>query len=117
MGEEISIVIDKLCEKLGTTIEYFIPEYAKYNIASAIYVISICILLIIVSAVIIRKCKKNLDDDDYYNDDWAMGVSIVFFAVLIIAIVVAFIFLHRLIMWNISPLSSTVNRIVGYWKG
>lgn len=39
--ENINEIIDNLCNKLGTTAEYLIPEYAKMRIADGITAIGV----------------------------------------------------------------------------
>ena len=80
MGNEINIIIDNLCQKLGTSATFLIPELAKKEIVENIIIIIItalfskCMIEIIAR---ITKWAKEEDDCDLYIFNIFPGVALV----------------------------------------
>lgn len=67
MGNEINMIIDNLCQKLGTSATFLIPELAKKEIAENIIIIIITALFgkcMIEIVARITKWAKEEDDCD-----------------------------------------------------
>lgn len=60
--EHVNDIINNLCERLGTTIEYIVPEYAKMKIVEGLSEIGICGVILILSLICLfvsyRKYSK-----------------------------------------------------------
>lgn len=107
-GQEINIVIDNLCSKLGTTIEYLIPELAKAEITSSIFqiiifgIFSVCFIYVVYKLV-----KFFLTNSENYIDDFrAVGgtVALIFSSIAVVVFMISiFGNIYSLIMWNNYP--------------
>ena len=65
--DNLNETIDYICQKLGTTAEYIIPEYAKMKIVSNSVIALACVCLIIFVFIIwknfdniVKKCNSDL---------------------------------------------------------
>ena len=54
MSEEVTKIINTLCEKLGVGATYLIPELAKKSIAQDVVSIVICIIALFMIAAFVR---------------------------------------------------------------
>lgn len=105
MGNEISEVINVLCEKLGTTGQYLIPELAKMNIAEDIILGIISLIIVIVSTYILPKVWK-YDKEEYTF--WVL-IPIVLIVGFGVVLIVAF---SDMVGWMISPTAKTISYII-----
>lgn len=106
MGNEISEVINILCEKLGTTGQYLVPELAKINIAECIIWGIISLITVIVSIYFLPKVWKYDNNKEY--SFWIIipiMLIIVFSLVFMIALTDA-------VGWIISPTAKTISYFV-----
>lgn len=106
MGNEINVVIDNLCNKLGTTVENLIPELARYHITMQIMGIVLCVVVIFVGVGLYHKGIKT---DDFYADDWLIAIGI-FLAV--VATFVAIILVVQLTGWIASPTAAGISKLI-----
>ena len=106
MGNEINVVIDNLCNKLGTTVENLIPELARYHIAMQIVGIVICVVAIFVGVGLYHKGMKA---DDFYADDWLVAGGIFLGAV---AAFTAIILVVLLTGWIASPTAAGISKLI-----
>lgn len=68
MMDKITEIIGSLCERLGTTAQYLIPEMAKMNIANSKFWTIAWIGVLIVAVIILPfsyKAKKENDGDTF----------------------------------------------------
>ena len=119
--ENLNEIIDNLCNKLGTTAEFLIPEYAKMRIAEAMFlrnvygfIVIINILFFIISSYLFTKHYRNFN---YREKDMAEGgilaVSIIC-AILIVFGGVEFFANHRdVIIFTVSPTAATIKELLG----
>lgn len=105
MSEEINAVIDKLCEKLGTTAQCLIPEMAKMGIAEAIVGI---IFLVIILAVLIHLFPKSLKRDDRECSSWSIALTVVMVA----DVIMLWCSVFDLVGWITSPTAKAVKEII-----
>lgn len=105
MGNEISEVINVLCEKLGTTGQYLIPELMKMNIAEDIILGIISLIIIIVSIYFLPKVWK-YDKGEYTY--WTI-IPIILIAIFGCIFMVVLI---DMVGWIISPTAKTVSYII-----
>lgn len=124
MSEEVTRIINALCEKLGVAANILVPEIAKYYIARLITSIIIDSVVLIVSVAVlvqIVKCKhpksEDMDPDDALFV--TMGKALVG-VVPTIAIIVMLICLHdditHLVGWLASPTAAAIKEITGMIK-
>lgn len=105
MSEEINAVIDKLCEKLGTTAQCLIPEMAKMGIAEAIVGI---IFSVIILAVLIYLFPKTLKRDDRECSSWSIVLSVIMVA----DVIILWCSVCDLTGWITSPTAKAVKEII-----
>lgn len=106
MGTEINIVIDNLCNKLGTTVENLIPELARYHIVMDMVGIAMCVAMIIGGSIMLRKA---MGTNDCYFEDIFWSIGIVFIVIAAIGVVVLIAFLAG---WLASPTAAAVKELI-----
>ncbi len=107
MSEEVSKIIDMLCEKFGTAANTLIPEMAKYHIATSAFATIMGLLMMVVGAVIFPKCRQY--DVKGKGDSMFVVIPIVVFAIGFMT----FCFMcSDLIGWIASPMGSTIDYIL-----
>lgn len=105
MGNEISEVINVLCEKLGTTGQYLIPELMRMNIVEDIIWGIISLIIVIVSIYFLPKAWK-YDKEEYTFWVIVPIISIAVFGVIFI------VMLNDMIGWIVSPTAKTISYII-----
>jgi hypothetical protein len=106
---KVSEIIEGLCEKLGTTAQYLIPEMARMNIASGIYNIIVWVVITalgIVAAVYLYKKYKAEEED------WIMALSLIPATLALIGFIVIALCGEDLIQWFSSPTAKAVMTIL-----
>ena len=116
MSDEINAVIDNLCNKFGVTLEWLIPEMAKYYIAVDLIEIIILGIIIAVLLFFIFKFYKKETDLDFESFDKEMDIFLLCIPVLIVGIFLV-IGILDLAGWIISPTISTFNKIISLIGG
>ena len=113
MSEEINAVIEKLCEKIGTSTQFLIPELTKLNIITDIYTIIMCIIIAaVLAAVVVWGIKNRKDEFDTFHEVPAVIAFICCVAAVMSTIAVG----CDLIRWLVSPTASAVLEIVNMLK-
>lgn len=105
MGSEISEVINVLCERLGTTGQYLIPELMKMNVAEDIVLGIISLIIVIVSIYFLPKAWK-YDKEEYSYWTAIPIVSIIGFGIIFIVV------LNDMVGWIVSPTAKTITYII-----
>ena len=108
--DKIAEVIDGLCEKLGTTAQYLIPELAKAYIGSEIYNVIIWGIATLVCGILAVVFYKKHTDDDY--DSAYMILSITFFGIAVVGFIILAICGEDLVAWIASPTAKTLKIIM-----
>ena len=117
MSEEVTKIIDALCDKLGVAATYLIPELAKKNIAQDVVSIVICVIvLFMITAFVCWVIKKNTDKDGCMD-----GESVFFLCIFpvfagVIVFIVFWITLGDLAGWLASPTAMAIEKITGMIK-
>lgn len=108
MGNEISEVINVLCEKLGTTGQYLIPELAKMNIAEDIIWGVVSLIIAIVSIYFLPKAWKYDKNNEEEYSFWVIIpiISIAVFGTVFIVV------LNDMVGWIVSPTAKTISYII-----
>lgn len=105
MGNEINEVINVLCEKLGTTGQYLIPELMRMNIVEDIFWGIVSLIIVIVSIYFLPKAWK-YDKEEYTFWVIVPIISITVFGVIFI------VMLNDMIGWIVSPTAKTISYII-----
>lgn len=107
MGNEINEVINVLCERLGTTGQYLIPELMKMNVAEDIILGIISLIIVIVSIYFLPKAWKY--DKNNEEDSFWIIIPIVLIAIFGCIFIVA---LSDTVGWIVSPTAKTISYII-----
>ena len=113
MSNEINMIIDNLCQKLGTSATFLIPELAKRAIAENIVSIIITVLIgKCMIEIIARITKYAKEEDDYdiciFNIFPGIALAIDFFVFGFSAIDLA--------GWVASPTAKAIEQIASMIK-
>lgn len=115
MSDEINAVIDKLCEKLGTSAQFLIPELARLRIVSSAVSVVIGLFITAVGIYFLPKAWQydHREDKDGFEDSfWVLvpgTITLFGFVTLVTEIYV-------LAGWIASPTASAVLEIVNMLK-
>lgn len=105
-ADSVNKIIDNICNKLSTTSELLVPEFAKMKFTGhMIWGIVFLILAVIMFIAFIMFMKS----DTFYDDDIA-------FVMALIAIVLFFLCVWNItaaIQWNIAPFAKLTEYIIG----
>lgn len=115
-ANDVNVVIDNICNKLGTTVEVVVPEYTRYMIASKAITLIVGIAITLFTAALmqmlivslkksIAKYKEKYERDDWWDEDWVIlyvigGIALIFVGTFGTAIVVKGL---GIIPWIVSP--------------
>lgn len=117
MSEEVTKIINALCEKLGVGATYLIPELAKKSIAQDVVSIVICVIALTVITMFVQWIvKKNIDDDGGVD-----GENVFFLCIfpVVLGLLVFGVFwstLGDLAGWLASPTAMAIEKITGMIK-
>ena len=117
MSEEVTKIIDALCDKLGVAATYLIPELAKKSIAQDAVSIVICVVaLFMIAMFVCWAIKKNTDENGCMDGESVFYLCA--FPVLagVIVFVVFWITLDNLAGWLASPTAMAIEKITGMIK-
>ena len=113
MGNEINIIIDNLCQKLGTSATFLIPELAKKEIAENIIIIIITALFGKCMIEIIARITKWAKEED----DCDLCIFIIFPGVALLIDFSMFAFSAvDLAGWIASPTAKAIEQIASMIK-
>lgn len=108
MGEEVNIIIDNLCTKLGTTVQTLIPEMAKMNILEGIVTIIICVIILI---FLYKVSVKTWNYSKEYDSEYGLLLLVTGFAAVIFTIILS-ITIVSTTGWIASPTAKTIGTII-----
>jgi hypothetical protein len=115
MSDEINAVIEKLCEKLGTSAQFLIPELAKLKIYTSVVIVVIGLVLTMIGLYFLPKAWRydhREDKSEFIDSLWVLAPGSATF--------VGFVFLtsgvYDLVAWIVSPTASAVLEIVNMLK-
>lgn len=118
MSEEVTKIINALCEKLGVAANILVPEMARYNIARlAFLTVAQGIFSIVVAAIIAKLVKHVIKNED--GEEMAISIFLVNMIpgiVLIFLCVATISSATDLIGWIASPTASAVKEITSMIK-
>jgi hypothetical protein len=124
-ANDVNAIIDNICNKLGTTVEAVVPEYAKYMIVSKVISLIIGVVIAFFATALINmllaslrkkiaEYKSEYDRDDWWSEDWAI-LCIVGYGVIIIIGIIAVAFIVSgldFIPWLISPQGAFIAEVM-----
>jgi len=117
MSEEVTKIIDALCDKLGVAATYLIPELAKKSIAQDVVSIVLCVIALTAITMFVQWIvKKNIDDDGVVD-----GENVFFLCIfpVVLGLLVFGVFwstLGDLAGWLASPTAMAIEKITGMIK-
>lgn len=114
MNDEITRIINTLCEKLGVAAGMLIPELARYYIAK---LTTTAVIFALVAVVFLRKAKsiaKQIDPGDLFDD--GITPMIITTAVFGIAAVIAAVCTVELVGWIASPTAAAIEQIANLFN-
>ena len=112
---KVSEIIEGLCEKLGTTAQYLIPELAKMSIATGIFNVIVWGITTLVSGILAVVFYKKHAGDEY--DVAYMVIAIVCLCVAIVGFIIFSVCGEELVGWIASPTAKAVMMILKNLKG
>ena len=110
MSKEVNEIINNLCDKLGTSAKFLIPEMAKLNIAQGVFMVIFTAIMLALCAVMTVKAWKYDHRDGYTFDDsfytlLPVGIGTIIFVIFPIS-------LYDLIGWLSSPTAMAIKEIM-----
>jgi hypothetical protein len=115
MSDEINAVIEKLCEKLGTSAQFLIPELAKLKIVNSTVMVVIGLFMTVVGVYFLPEAWRydHREDKDRFDDSmWVLAPG----SVTLVGFVVLATGIYALAGWIVSPTASAVLEIVNMLK-
>lgn len=111
MSKEMNEIINNLCEKLGTSAKFLIPEMAKLNIAQGVFMVIFTAIMLAICAVMTVKAWKydHRDGQDFFDDSFftllPVGIGTLMFVIFSVS-------LYNLVGWLSSPTAMAIKEIV-----
>lgn len=120
MSEEVTKIINTLCEKLGVAANILVPEMAKYNIARLAFLTAIQIALFVIVAIITVKIARYiLKNDDSDMEDKLFGILVISIIPVVVMVALCVRVMDdatSLVGWLASPTASAVMEITNMIK-
>ena len=95
-------IINEIASKLGVTVEYIIPELAKYNIAQGLFMCIVTTIILIISIMLIVHCYKKDDGE---------SVCVLTCIIIIVSIILLGVG-YDLVGWIVSPTGRSIAYIL-----
>jgi phosphate/sulfate permease len=124
-ANDVNAIIDNICNKLGTTVEMVVPEYAKYMIASKVISLIIGVVIAFFATALMKmlvtslkkkitEYREEYDRDDWYDEDWVVLYVIGDIVIIIIGTIAVTHIASGLdiIPWIISPQGAFVAEVM-----
>lgn len=122
---DVNAVIDNICNKLGTTVEAVVPEYAKYMIASKLTALIIGVVIAFFATALmnmlttslkrkIAEYKEKYERDDWWDENWVVP-HVIGGIVIIVVGIIAFVFISSgldIIPWIVSPQGAFIAEVM-----
>ena len=115
-ANDVNVVIDNICNKLGTTVEVVVPEYTRYMIASKAITLIVGIAITLFAAALmqmliaslkrsITKYKEKYERDDWWDEEWVIMYVIGGIVLIVVGIIGTTRVVKGLgiIPWIVSP--------------
>ncbi|GEM_PF-4227291 len=115
-ANDVNIIIDSICNKLGTTVEVVVPEYTRYMIASKAITLIVGVAITLFTATLmqmliaslkksITKYKEKYERDDWWDEEWVIMYVIGGIVLIVVGIIGTTVVVKGLgiIPWIVSP--------------
>ena len=115
MAYEVDIIIDNLCEKLGTAKEAVVPELARMCGMRHLCNSLLCIVALIALTVILCRCKKIMDNDQNHSYDTVQNAEIgaLMCGIAVIGFFIGLWFnIYECIQWFAAPTAKTIEYVL-----
>lgn len=110
MSNEVNAIIDNLCQKLGTSATYLIPELAKKEIAETAVGLIFAVLFGMILVYLMKRIAKRMEEEQIDIEDGFFFFIFPGFALLIDSVVIA-VFAGNLAGWIVSPTTKAIEKI------
>jgi len=108
--DKVTEIIGSLCEKLGTTAQYLIPEMAKMHIADSLFCMIAWIVIFIVALIILPFSYKAKRENSYSE---VFGVLLILNVIIILAALFCGLgCASDLIKWTTSPTAMAISTLL-----
>lgn len=108
--DKVAELIEGLCEKLGTTAQYLIPEMAKMYIASGIFAVIMWGITALASGIIAIASYLKYKDDEF--EVGYLVLAIIFMCVAVGAFIFTAALGESLVAWIASPTAKAIMTIM-----
>ena len=115
MSSEINMIIDNLCQKLGTSATFLIPELAKKEIAECAVGLVFAVLVGVILVCVVKRISRRIEADDLDIDDAGFLYIFPGFALLADFIVIS-VYAGDLAGWIASPTAKAIEKIASMLK-
>lgn len=111
MSKEVNEIINNLCDKLGTSAKFLIPEMAKLNIAQGVFMVILTAIMLALCAVMTVKAWKydHSDGRDFIDDSCFTLIPAVIGTIMFVVFSIS---LYDLIGWLSSPTAMSIKEIM-----
>ena len=110
MSSEINMIIDNLCQKLGTSATYLIPELAKKEIAETAVGLVFAVLVGVILVYLTKRIAERMEEEQIDMEDGFFFFIFPGFA-LVIDFVAISVFAGNLAGWITSPTAKAIEKI------
>ena len=90
--ENVNEIIDSICNKLGTTVEFIVPEYARMAIVGDVVLILVIFAVWYSGYIGLRKLHKFCEKEEYVSDVYlaaAIFIAVIFAVFGVSAIIIS----------------------------
>lgn len=108
--DKVTEIIGSLCEKLGTTAQYLIPEMAKMHVADSTFWMIAWIVIFIVALIILPFAYK-AKQENYDSDTFAI-LFVLNVLVILVVLVCGLCCASDLIKWTASPTAMAISTLM-----
>ena len=116
MSEEVTKIINALCEKLGVGASYLIPELAKKSIAQDVINIAVCVIALFMITAFVRWAIKKNTYEGCMDGESVFWLCVFPVLAWVIVFVVFWGTLYDLAGWLASPTAMAIEKITGMIK-
>ena len=111
MDEQINAIINNLCDRFGVTVQFLIPEIAKYQIAVCGIGMLGGLIGMMFFIALSRKSLRNARDAEDPDSGWSAAMTVSIGMTFVCALVFAFN-LADVVGWMASPYGAMVKMLL-----
>ena len=88
IGKNITSILEKLADKIGTTVDKIFPWYIKQELYSSYISICVMIFVLFASGITMYKTNKNSDWNEASNiNNWIVTISGIIFTITLLVFI------------------------------